>query len=92
MFPCPMRCRTPLKTTGSKGLPVATIARPFDHVIVETIELVFGIRFGAHVSYAFVVGNFFLAAAGNLLGGVGLVTLNRFTQARSGAGGDSASA
>jgi formate/nitrite transporter FocA (FNT family) len=57
----------------------------FDHVIVATIELVFGIRFGAHVPWSFVAGNFFLAAAGNMVGGVGLVTLNRFTQARQGA-------
>jgi formate/nitrite transporter FocA (FNT family) len=54
-----------------------------DHVIVATIELIFGIRFGAPVPWLFVLGNFGLAAAGNLLGGVGLVTLNRFTQARA---------
>lgn len=56
----------------------------FDHVIVATIELIVGLRFGAHVPIVFVVENFFLAAGGNLVGGVGLVTLNRFTQARSG--------
>jgi formate-nitrite transporter family protein len=55
----------------------------FDHVIVVTIELIFGIRFGAHIPWIFVVGNFFLAAAGNMVGGIGLVTLNRFTQARA---------
>jgi formate-nitrite transporter family protein len=54
-----------------------------DHVIVATIELIFGIRYGAHVSWLFVLGNFALAAAGNMLGGIGLVTLNRFAQARS---------
>jgi formate/nitrite transporter FocA (FNT family) len=53
----------------------------FDHVIVVTIELIFGIRFGAHVPWLFVVGNFGLAFVGNMLGGIGLVTLNRFTQA-----------
>ena len=46
---------------------------------------VLGIRFGAHVPWSFVLSNFFLAAAGNMVGGIGLVTLNRFTQARSGA-------
>jgi formate/nitrite transporter FocA (FNT family) len=56
-----------------------------NHVIVVTIELIFGIRFGARVPWSFVVGNFFLAAAGNVIGGVGLVTLNRFTQAKAGA-------
>jgi formate/nitrite transporter FocA (FNT family) len=55
-----------------------------NHVIVVTIELIFGIRYGAHVPWSFVVGNFFLAAAGNIVGGIGLVTLNRFTQAKAG--------
>lgn len=55
----------------------------FDHVIVATIELIVGLRFGAHVPISFVVENIFLAAAGNLVGGVGLVTVNRFTQAKA---------
>jgi formate/nitrite transporter FocA (FNT family) len=55
----------------------------FNHVIVVTLELIFGIRFGAHIPWSFVVENFALAAAGNMIGGIGLVTLNRFTQARS---------
>jgi formate/nitrite transporter FocA (FNT family) len=54
-----------------------------NHVIVVSIELIFGIRFGAHIPWLFVLGNFGLAAAGNMLGGIGLVTLNRFAQARS---------
>src|SRR3954462_2777180 len=62
----------------------------FDHVIVVTLELIFGIRFGAEVPWSFVLSNFFLAAAGNMIGGIGLVTLNRFTQARSGGGGSQA--
>ncbi|HEU5404850.1 MAG TPA: formate/nitrite transporter family protein, partial [Gaiellaceae bacterium] len=56
----------------------------FDHVIVATLELIFGYRFGAHFAWMFILGNFFLAAAGNLLGGVGLVTLNRLTQGKQG--------
>jgi formate/nitrite transporter FocA (FNT family) len=55
----------------------------FDHVIVVSIELLFGMRLGASVPWSFWFENLGLAAAGNLLGGVGLVTLNRFTQARS---------
>jgi formate-nitrite transporter family protein len=55
-----------------------------NHVIVASIELIFAIRFGADVPWIFVLGNFGLAAAGNMLGGIGLVTLNRFTQALSG--------
>ena len=54
-----------------------------NHVIVGTIELIFGIRFGADIPWLYVLGNFALAAAGNMLGGIGLVTLTRFTQARS---------
>jgi formate/nitrite transporter FocA (FNT family) len=66
----------------------------FDHVIVDTIELIFGYRYGAHFNWAFIAGNFGLAAAGNMLGGIGLITLNRFTQGRSGgrSGGSEASA
>jgi formate/nitrite transporter FocA (FNT family) len=56
----------------------------FDHVIVATLELVFGLRFGAHIPTLFVVGNLGLAAAGNMLGGIGLVTLNRLTQGHVG--------
>jgi formate/nitrite transporter FocA (FNT family) len=56
----------------------------FDHVIVVTVELVFGIRFGDAIPWSFVVGNFGLAALGNMVGGIGLVTLNRFTQAHAG--------
>ena len=56
----------------------------FDHVIVATVELIFGYRYGAHYPWIFILGNFGLAAAGNIVGGVGLVTLNRLTQGRSG--------
>lgn len=57
----------------------------FNHVIVVTIELVLGIRFSAPIPWSFVAQNFFLAAAGNMVGGVGLVTLNRLTQGKVGA-------
>jgi formate/nitrite transporter FocA (FNT family) len=56
----------------------------FNHVIVVTIELIFGKRFGADIPWSFVLENFFVAAAGNMIGGIGLVTLNRFTQAKAG--------
>lgn len=64
----------------------------FNHVIVVTLELFLGIRFGAHIPWSFLVENFFVAAAGNAVGGIGLVTLNRFAQARSGSEGEAASA
>jgi formate-nitrite transporter family protein len=56
----------------------------FNHVIVVTLELIFGVRYGIHMSWWFVAGNFALAAAGNIVGGIGLVTLNRLTQGKVG--------
>jgi formate/nitrite transporter FocA (FNT family) len=61
-----------------------------NHVVVVTIELLFGIRYGAHIPLIFVLGNFGLAAFGNMVGGIGLVTLNRFTQAKAGSSSSSA--
>jgi formate-nitrite transporter family protein len=58
----------------------------FNHVIVVTLELFFGIRYGADVGYDDLLGNLGLAAVGNLLGGIGLVTLSRFSQARAAQG------
>jgi formate-nitrite transporter family protein len=55
-----------------------------NHVIVITLELIFGYRYGAHFNWAFIAGNFGIAAAGNLVGGIGLVTLNRLTQGKAG--------
>ena len=57
----------------------------FNHVIVVTLELIFGYRYGIHMRWSFIAGNFALAAAGNIVGGLGLVTLNRLTQGRAGA-------
>jgi formate-nitrite transporter family protein len=54
----------------------------FNHVIVVTLELIFGYRFGSRMDWSFIAGNFFLAAAGNMVGGIVLVTLNRLTQGR----------
>jgi formate-nitrite transporter family protein len=56
-----------------------------NHVIVVTIELIFGYRYGAGYPWTFILGNFLLAATGNIIGGVGLVTLNRLTQGKAGA-------
>jgi formate/nitrite transporter FocA (FNT family) len=56
----------------------------FNHVIVVTLELIFGYRYGAHYPWLFILGNFGLAAAGNIVGGIGLVTLNRLTQGKAG--------
>jgi formate/nitrite transporter FocA (FNT family) len=56
----------------------------FNHVIVATLELIFGYRYGANYPWTFILGNFGLAAAGNMVGGIGLVTLNRLTQGTQG--------
>jgi formate/nitrite transporter FocA (FNT family) len=53
----------------------------FDHVIVVTLEMIFGIRFGAPIPWLDVLQNLGVAAAGNLIGGLGFVTLTRTGQA-----------
>jgi formate/nitrite transporter FocA (FNT family) len=55
-----------------------------NHVIVVTLELIFGYRYGMHLHWTFILENFFVAAAGNAVGGIGLVTLNRLTQGTAG--------
>jgi formate-nitrite transporter family protein len=53
----------------------------FNHVIVATLELFVGIRYGADIAYTDVASNFGIALAGNLVGGILFVTLTRFGQA-----------
>jgi formate/nitrite transporter FocA (FNT family) len=53
----------------------------FNHVVVITLELFYGIRMGDDIPWIFLLGNFGLATLGNMVGGIGLITLNRFTQA-----------
>ena len=53
----------------------------FNHVIVVTLELIFGMRFGTGVTPADIGVNFLVAAAGNMIGGIVLVTLTRTSQA-----------
>jgi formate/nitrite transporter FocA (FNT family) len=55
-----------------------------NHVIVVTLELISGYRYGAGYDWVFILENFLIAAAGNVVGGVGLVTLNRLTQGKAG--------
>jgi formate-nitrite transporter family protein len=57
----------------------------FNHVIVVTLELFTGIRYGADVGYGDLLTNLAVAAGGNLLGGLLFVTLTRFGQARGSA-------
>src|SRR5256714_14666135 len=62
----------------------------FNHAIVSTIELVFAMRFGGHVDYGQLFGNLGLAVAGNLAGGLLLVTFVRTVQAVEGGPGEAA--
>jgi formate/nitrite transporter FocA (FNT family) len=52
-----------------------------NHVIVVTLELIFGMRFGAAVSFGDLGLNFVVAVAGNMVGGLLFVTLTRTSQA-----------
>jgi formate/nitrite transporter FocA (FNT family) len=52
-----------------------------NHVIVVTLELIFGMRFGADIGLDDVGLNFVIAVAGNMLGGLLFVTLTRTSQA-----------
>ena len=53
----------------------------FNHAIVSTIEIVFGLRYGADVSIGDLFSNLGLAVGGNLVGGLLLVTFVRTAQA-----------
>ena len=53
----------------------------FNHAVVSTIELVFGMRYGADVDVSDLFANLGLAVAGNLVGGLLLVTFARSAQA-----------
>ena len=53
----------------------------FNHAIVGTIELVYGIRFGADIGYDQLFSNLGISVAANLVGGLALVTFARSAQA-----------
>jgi formate-nitrite transporter family protein len=53
----------------------------FNHAVVSTIELVFGMRYGAHIGVDQLVANLELAVIGNVVGGLLFVTIVRSVQA-----------
>lgn len=57
---------------------------PFEHVIVAALYMFFGILFGAEVGSASVAETVLVVTIGNLLGGLGLVTLTHIAQAKGG--------
>lgn len=61
---------------------------PFDHVVVSALHLLFGIWLGGGVGYGDVGINIVLAAAGNLVGGLLLMTLTHTVQAKGSREGD----
>lgn len=54
---------------------------PFDHVIVTALHVVLGVLFGAEVGYRTLAEVLVVTTAGNLVGGLGLVTLTHIAQA-----------
>jgi formate-nitrite transporter family protein len=53
----------------------------FNHAIVSTVEIIFGMRYGADVGIGDLFANLGLAVGGNFLGGIVLVTFARTAQA-----------
>lgn len=79
-----------LQASGGVGSRIAVAysvgfllaAGPFDHVVVSALHVFFGVLFGAPVGWGdlgVVIG---LATAGNVVGGLGLVTLSHMAQAK----------
>lgn len=60
-------------------------AGPFDHVVVTLLHLGLGVLEGAPLGASEILGIAAVVTAGNLVGGVGLVTLSHVAQARGGA-------
>lgn len=59
---------------------------PFDHVIMTALHVLLGIRFDAPIGVGVLTTVLAISTAGNLVGGVGLVTLSHAAQARGGDG------
>jgi formate/nitrite transporter FocA (FNT family) len=55
---------------------------PFDHVIVAVLHVFFGILFEAPIGFGDLVRVMAVTTAGNLVGGIGLVTLSHVAQAK----------
>lgn len=54
---------------------------PFDHVVVTVIHVFFGLLFEATVGFETMGAMLVVVTAGNLVGGLGLVTFTHVTQA-----------
>ncbi|WP_440006282.1 formate/nitrite transporter family protein [Halomicrococcus sp. SG-WS-1] len=58
---------------------------PFDHVIVTVLHVFFGMLFGSSIGFGTLARTTVVVTAGNLVGGLGLVTLTHVAQARGAA-------
>lgn len=54
---------------------------PFDHVIVTVLHVLFGIQFGAEINVGALTKITVISTVGNLVGGLGLVTVSHIAQA-----------
>ena len=62
---------------------------PFDHVIVTAVHLFFGILFGAPIGFGTLGVVMAIVLAGNLVGGIGLVTFSHLAQVKGARESDS---
>ena len=56
---------------------------PFDHVIVSALHVLFGVWLSETVSYTQLLVNIGLATVGNMVGGLGLITLTHSAQVKA---------
>lgn len=57
---------------------------PFDHVVVSALQVLFGVWLSDAVTYAELATNIVLSTAGNMIGGLLLITLTHTAQVKSG--------
>lgn len=55
---------------------------PFDHVVVSALHLLFGVWLGGDIGYADIGANIAVSGAGNLVGGLLLITLTHSAQVK----------
>lgn len=55
---------------------------PFDHVIVTILHVLFGVLLGANIGFGTLAETTAVVTAGNLVGGLGLVTLSHVAQVK----------
>lgn len=74
------------ETTGSRAMAAYAVGvllalGPFEHVVVSMLHILFGLAVGAELTVLQPIRVGAIALAGNLVGGIGLVTLSHAAQA-----------